>query len=213
MSALVTGLVAALIVVTGLSRRRTTRPANGAARRRSPRRSSPGIAILGAVVAIAQAYGDLRNGERALRRAASALEQGDIPVAVEQLDRSNKLLEWAADALDRPWARPALALPVIGQHFDALVDIGHGAVDLTDEATASVAQVNVESLRFVNGVIDIDAIRAPRATVQPDQRRPSADVGRTHVGPVTVARGAVRQPSRPPGRRDRRARGSRPTAP
>ena len=157
MSALVTGLVAALIVATGLSRR-------GRFARQTVRRAATvvaiiaGIAILGAVVAIAQAYGDLRNGERALRRAASALQQGDIPVAVEQLDRSNELLEQAADALDRPWARPALALPVIGQHFNAIVDVGHGAVDLTDEATASVAQVDVESLRFVNGVIDLDAI-------------------------------------------------------
>ena len=157
MSALVTGLVAALIVVTGLSRR-------GRFARQTVRRAATvlaiiaGIAILGAGVATAQAYGDLRNGERALRRAASALQQGDIPLAVEQLDRSNQLLERAADALDRPWARPALALPVIGQHLDAIVDIGHGAVDLTDEATASVAQVDVESLRFVNGVIDLDAI-------------------------------------------------------
>ena len=157
-SGLVTGLVAILIVVTGLSRR-------GRFARRTVRRAATvlaiivGVAIVGAGIAIAQAYGDLRNGERALRRAASALERGDIPDAVDQLDRSNKLLESAADALDRPWARPALALPVIGQHLDAIVEIGHGAVNLTDEATASVAQVDVESLRFVNGVIDIDAIR------------------------------------------------------
>ena len=78
LSALVTALVAAMIVVTGLSRR-------GRLARRSVRRVAvalgvlAGLAVLGAVVAIAQAYGDLRNGERALRQAASALQQGDIP--------------------------------------------------------------------------------------------------------------------------------------
>ena len=83
--------------------------------------SLAGIAVLGAVVAIAQAYGDLRNGERALRRAASALQQGDIPVAVEELERSDELLAGAAGDLDRPWARPALAVPVLGQHLAAFV--------------------------------------------------------------------------------------------
>ena len=156
-SALVTGLIAAVIVATGLSRR-------GRLARRSVRRIAvalgilAGVAILGAVVAIVQAYGDLRDGERALRRAASALQQGDIPVAVEELERSEQLLGDAAGDLDRPWARPALAVPVLGQHLAALVDVGHGASELAEQATTSVAQVNVESLRVVKGVIDVDAI-------------------------------------------------------
>ena len=105
-----------------------------------------------------QAYGDLRNGERAIRRAASALQQGDVPVAVDELERSHELLDNASDDLDRPWARPTLALPVLGQHLAAVVDAGHGAVDLAAQAATSVEQVNVESLRVVNGVIDVDTI-------------------------------------------------------
>ena len=94
LSALVTALIAAVIVATGLSRR-------GRLARRSVRRIAvalgivAGVAVLGALVAIVQAYGDLRNGERALRRAASALQQGDIPVAVEELGRSDELLDGA----------------------------------------------------------------------------------------------------------------------
>ena len=157
LSALVTALVAAMIVVTGLTRR-------GRLARRSVRRVAvalgvlAGLAVLGAVVAIAQAYGDLRNGERALRQAASALQEGDIPTAVDELERSDGLLAAAADELDRPWARPALALPVLGQHLAALVDTGHGAGDVAAQAATSVAQVNLESLRVVNGVIDVNAI-------------------------------------------------------
>ncbi len=157
LSALVTGLIAALIVATGLSRR-------GRLARRSVRRIAvalgivAGVAVLGATVAIAQAYGDLRNGERALRRAASALRQGDISVAVEELERSDELLAHASADLDRPWAQPALAVPVLGQHVAAIDDVVHGGGDLAEQATTSVAQVNVESLRVVNGVIDVDAI-------------------------------------------------------
>ncbi len=77
-SALVTGLIAVVIVATGLSRR-------GRLARRSVRRIAvalgilAGVAILGAVVAIVQAYGDLRDGERALRRAAVGAATGGHP--------------------------------------------------------------------------------------------------------------------------------------
>ena len=47
---------------------------------------------------------------------------------------------------------------MLGQHLAALVDVGHGASELAEQATTSVAQVNVESLRVVKGVIDVDAI-------------------------------------------------------
>ena len=77
---------------------------------------------------------------------------------MEELERSDELLTSAAGDLERPWARPALAVPVLGQHLAALADIGRGASDLAGQATASVAQVDVESLRVVNGVIDVDAI-------------------------------------------------------
>ena len=90
LSALVTAVIAALIVTTGLC-------AAGALARRSVRRIAvvvgalAGVAILGALVAFAQAYGDLSHGERAIRRAAAALQQGDIPVAVKQLQRGDEL--------------------------------------------------------------------------------------------------------------------------
>ena len=157
LSALVTAVIAALIVITGLSRR-------GRLARRSVRRLAvvlgvaAGVALVGAVVAIAGAYGDLRDGERALERAAAALRQGDIPVAVDELERSDALLTTAADALDRPWARPALAVPVLGAHVAALVDVSRGAGELADQAAGAVSQVNVDSLRVIQGVIDIDAI-------------------------------------------------------
>ena len=156
-TALVTGVIAALIVVTGLSRR-------GRLARRSVRRIAlglgilAGVAVLGAAIAIVFAYSDLRNGERGLRRAASALEEGDIHLAVEELEHSAELLAAASGALDRPWTRPALAVPVLGQHLAALDDVVQAGGDLAERATTSVAQVNVESLRVVNGVIDVDAI-------------------------------------------------------
>ena len=66
LTAMVTGVVVVLIVVTGLARR-------GRATRRVVRRAlivtavAIGVAVVGAGIAVAQAYGDLRDGEAALR--------------------------------------------------------------------------------------------------------------------------------------------------
>ena len=76
-----TGLIAVVIVATGLSAAAGW-PGGRCAGSPSSLGVVAGVAVVGAVVAIVQAYGDLRDGERALRAAASALEQGDIPVAV-----------------------------------------------------------------------------------------------------------------------------------
>ncbi len=79
---------------------------------------------------------------------------------------------------------------MLGQHLAALADIGHGASDLAGQATASVAQVDVESLRVVNGVIDVDAIEVLERAVRRHQCRPPADVGRARGVTLAVARGA-----------------------
>lgn len=156
-SALVTGVIVVLIVVSGLSRR-------GRWARRNVRRAllvAGGLvmlAVVGAVIAMAQAYGDLRDGESSLRAAASALRSGDLTGAAEELERSSQLLDAASGTLHQPWARPALAVPFLGQNVDALAGLAEEAESLTVRAATSVAQIDVDSLRVVDGVIDLTAI-------------------------------------------------------
>ena len=118
-SALVTAGVAITIAWLGLNRR-------GRLARRTVRRAAvvlgvaAGVAVVGAVVAALAAQGKLREGEREFRTAAEAIRSGDITVAVESLERSHELLQGAAAQLGRPWAKPVLAVPWIGQHVDAV---------------------------------------------------------------------------------------------
>ena len=67
---------------------------------------------------------------------------------------------------------------MLGQHLAALVDVGRGAGDLAAQAATSVAQVDVESLRVVNGVIDVDAIEVLERPFADTNAAAAADVGR-----------------------------------
>ena len=156
-SALVTGLVASVIIVGGLSRR--GRYVRHVAKRIVLVLSiGAGLALLGAVVAGAQGAGALRSGEQQLRQAASALRRGDLEMAGELLARSHVDLDRASEALSQPWMKPALAVPVLAQHVDALERLTVEAEALAETAAVAVGQVDIESLRVVSGVIDLNAI-------------------------------------------------------
>ncbi|MDQ3469877.1 MAG: DUF4012 domain-containing protein, partial [Actinomycetota bacterium] len=156
-TALVTGAVAVVIVWSGLARR-------GRMARRTVRRvllgfgAVGGLAVLGAAAGVAEAYSSMREGEREVRDAVEALQDGDVDAASEALRSSAVHLEDASVGFDRPWARPARAVPFVGQHVQAVADLAAEARELATTASTSVAQVNVDSLRVVNGVIDLTAI-------------------------------------------------------
>jgi len=172
-SAIVTALVAVLIVMGGVSRR--GRYARYIVKRMAIVAAGlVVIVVVGIVVAGLQAASALRNGERELRAAASALRRGEVVDAADRLERSRGDLGRAADALDRPWAKPALAMPVVGQHVDALARLTEEGEQLAEKASVSVAQVNVDSLRVVNGAIDLNAIEV---LVQPFEETSTALAG------------------------------------
>ncbi len=157
LSALVTAAVAATIVATGVLRRR-----------RFVRRRVylgligvgvvVGAAVVGAGIAVALAYGDLRDGENALRTAAEALGDGEVDRAVAELQRSEEHLAGASERLGRPWAQAALAVPVLGQHLDVVATVADEGAALSSTAATSVAQVDVDTLQVVAGTIDLAAI-------------------------------------------------------
>ncbi len=157
LTALVTGAVAVAIVVGGLQRRRhltrrTVRTALAAVA------GGALLAVLAGAAAVAFAYGDARDGERALRDAAEALGDGDVDGAVAQLRVSAEALDGATTSLGRPWALPVLAVPIVGQHMKVVTDLAGDLEDLAATMSVTVGQINVDSLRVESGVIDVNAI-------------------------------------------------------
>ena len=85
-------------------------------------------------------------------------QQGDIPVAVEELERSDELLAAASDALDRPWARPALAVPVLGQHLAAWSTSATAPATSPSRRRRRWRRSTSTRCAWSTGVIDVDAI-------------------------------------------------------
>ncbi len=154
---LVTGAVAAAFAASGLSRR------NGRIQR-TVRRVAIGLAVgvgvclAGSVVAGVQARGALRASTQQLRAALRAVRSGDVQVASDLLRSSSAQLATARDALQRPWASLGLAVPVASQQLDVLRRLTDVGADAARVVSTAIAQVNVDSLRVVDGRIDLDSI-------------------------------------------------------
>ena len=93
-----------------------------------------------------------------MRSAASAISDGDIASATEQLQLSEQSLGAASSSLHQPWARAALAVPIVGQHLDMAADLARDLEALSETLSVTATQINVDSLRVEGGVIDLDAV-------------------------------------------------------
>ncbi len=157
LTALATGAIAVAIVVGGLLRRRHLV-------RRTVYRALAGVAVVaglavvGGVVSAAFAADDVRAGERSLRSAAAALGDGDIDAGLVHLSESEERLLQATDRLQSPWARPALAVPIAGQHLAVATDVTRDLGALSGTLSVTAGQINVDSLRVESGVIDLNAV-------------------------------------------------------
>ncbi len=133
--------------------------------RRAVRRTALAVAGLvllagaGGALAAAQARADV---EAAIddSREARRLVVDDQDAAVAAFRRSAAGFADAADAVDAPWALPARGLPIVAQHLRAVEDLaGSGAVLATASAD-TVEELDLASLRFVGGRLDVDRVEA-----------------------------------------------------
>ena len=62
--------------------------------------------------------------------------------------------------LSQPWAAGATFIPVVAHYRDAAVDISRVAADGADTVADALAEVDLDSLRTVDGRIDLDALDA-----------------------------------------------------
>ena len=164
-SALLTGAVAVAIVGVGLARR--GRYARHIARRLMLGVAiAGGVAVLGALIASVQAYSALQRSVDDLGAAATALRTGDFDAAGKLIENSQKGLRKAEGALDKPWVRPALAVPVLAQHVDAARKLVTAGGRLTAVARTSVTQINPDSLTVRSGVVDLVGIELLETPLQ-----------------------------------------------
>lgn len=151
--------IGTLVVVTGLRRR------SRVVRRRSL--IAAGVAAAAAVVAVgmfgasaAASRTALMNGNDQARRGLDALEVGDVTAARSAFESAARSFDQATGLVDRPWTQPARLVPVIAQHRAAAATLASGAADVSARLTATLAELDLDSVRVVEGGIDLAAVEA-----------------------------------------------------
>ena len=117
------------------------------------------VAVAGAAFAVGSATSDLRAGNVSGRDAVSQLSDGDYQSAAARFAEAAGQFESASSALDAPWARPAMLIPVVAQNRAAALDLATAAADASTAIADASAFIDVDQLTLRNGRFDLDAIR------------------------------------------------------
>lgn len=127
------------------------------------------LALAGLTMALLAARPDLTNASRQSQAAIDALNAGDYDTAAEELQRASTSFARANNQLGGLLALPSRLLPVVAQNVDAAANLADEAEGATSDAAGALREIEPETLRFVSGAVDLDAIvdiEAPLVRVQ-----------------------------------------------
>ena len=119
-----------------------------------------GVGIGAMAVAALSARAPLQQGSRQARAALDALNKGNLTDAAEKFKVASASFRNADDDLDAWWTQPARLVPVLAQYRNAGSVLADGAASSLSTVAASLGQVDPQTVRMQNGVIDIASVRA-----------------------------------------------------
>ena len=144
-----------------------------------------GVAVVAVLAAGWTAFtvrSDLSNGSRQARHAVNVLNDGDYEQAAVGFRSAANSFDSVDRRLANPLGKLALIVPGVAQNVSAGADLAAAAGGALDDVAGALEQVDAETLRVVDGAIDVDAIsavEAPLVQVQnslADLRQVTADV-------------------------------------
>lgn len=153
--------VVALAAVFALGVRRRPRPVR---RRVWAIVSACGVvaaaSVVGIVLAGLSARAPLEEANRQAHAGLSALNRGDMAGAATQLRAAADAFDQANDDVSSPWAQGSRLLPVLAQHRSSMTSLSSEAASVSRRAADALARIDTDTVRIVNGRIDLDAVRA-----------------------------------------------------
>ncbi|MGI8686358.1 MAG: DUF4012 domain-containing protein, partial [Acidimicrobiales bacterium] len=158
------------------------------ARRRGERAAVAAGALVGVVgllgvVALAAARPGMERALDHADRGVDAARGADRVRADRELDAAGRAFGGAGRTLGAWWARPALAVPVLGAHLRALRVVADTGTDLADAGRQVADAADLGGLRIEDGRVPLDRV----AALQGPLGRASAQVGAA-VGRLDRAR-------------------------
>ena len=121
------------------------------------------VAVVGFAIAGLVARAPLQEGNRQAKAGLAALNRGDIASASASFSSAAKAFQRADDALSAPWAQVSRLVPVAAQHRSSMTELTSTAADAMSAAASALTNVDPDSVRVVNGRIDLQAVRALEA--------------------------------------------------
>ena len=151
------------------------------------RRAVVGVAAVAtaAVVAtgmfVASAFSSrvlLTNGNEQAQRGLDALSVGEVDAAEAAFTAAARSFGRADGQLDRVFTQPARLVPFVAQHRNSSSTLAGGAAKASERLAATLSELDVDSVRVVNGRIDLAAVEAlePRLLELQDTVEVLADV-------------------------------------
>jgi hypothetical protein len=117
-----------------------------------------GLMLAGAVLGIVSVQGDLTDGMRAIDRGMRAAREADDVRAADELGLAARHLSSADDTLSSWFVAPSQVLPVIGPNIGAIESLSAQAGDVAEVSSLAANDADVDSLRFVDGRLDPQAV-------------------------------------------------------
>jgi hypothetical protein len=117
-----------------------------------------GLMLAGAVLGIVSVQGDITDGMRAIDRGMRAAREADDVRAADELGLAARHLSSADDTLSSWFVAPSQVLPVIGPNIGAIESLSAQAGDVAEVSSLAANDADVDSLRFVDGRLDPQAV-------------------------------------------------------
>ena len=159
LESLVAFAIGVTLFVTGVMRRpRTVR-----------RRSTIAVAVMAGLAVVASGMfgasavasrSALTSGNDQARRGLDALEVGDVAAAHTAFESAARSFDRASDQIGQVWTQPARLVPFLAQHRNAAAGLASGAAEVSARLTTTLAELDLDSVRVVDGRIDLAAVEA-----------------------------------------------------
>jgi len=124
------------------------------------------VASLGAMAAALMARSDLEGAGDDAEAALALLREGDLEMALPALESATEQFSSSSSVLNGPLAWAGRAVPVVGQHVEALRRVASAGEELTATTAVAAGSADYESLKADNGRIDVVELAAMAAPVR-----------------------------------------------
>ncbi len=116
------------------------------------------LGVAGMAVGGYRAKASASDGYNHLLDGLDALDAAKMPEASQVLAQAADELHAASERIDGPFTKLAEFVPFVAQNRSAAATLLRRAGDAADAASKTLAVVDVEQLRIINGAIDVDAV-------------------------------------------------------